>query len=279
VKKRRPEEVLEEYLNERTIPDDPELASLSRMADRLERGLNVDAPESPRERALFIQGVAARKPGFPWGRILVPITAASLLVAFVAISREAGPGDALYGVRKALDKVGLAENPARSARPLLDEAEELLVRAENFLDEENYRAARQTALRAVPYLDEASELLEDGSGEFASEQSDRLEDLYDEANDIIVEAIERADDREEAEQRAERREEAAERAEERQEEREDRQEDNSGPGGGGGDGDDNSGPGGGGDDGGGGDSSGSGGGGGDSSGSGSGSDSGGSGSG
>ena len=126
MKKRRPEDVLEEYLDERTIPDDPELASLSRMADRLERGLNVDAPEANRERALFIQGVAARKPGFPWGRILVPLTAASMLVAFVAISREAGPGDALYGVRKAFSKVGLAPGTARDANQLLDEAEETI---------------------------------------------------------------------------------------------------------------------------------------------------------
>jgi hypothetical protein len=222
VKRRKPEDVLQEHLDERTFPDDPELASLARIADRLERGLDADAPEAYRERALFIQGVAARKPGFPWARLMVPAMAISMLVAFVAISRDARPGEALYGVRKALDKVGLAENPARTAGGVLNEASEKVIDAEVALDDERFSRARDIAKQALIDLDEAWILLQDGSGEFLETQTERYEDLLEDANDVLEESITIPDDleekREEArERREERREKAAERLEERSE--------------------------------------------------------------
>jgi hypothetical protein len=242
VRKRKPEDTLDEYLNERTIPDDPELASLARMADRLEQGLSVGPPEARRERALFIQGVAARQRGFPWTRLMVPLTAASMLVAFIAISREAGPGDSLYGVRKALSRVGVAENPSRSARTLLDEAEANVVEAETLEEAANYAAAEVALTDALVRLNEAEELLEDGTGELAEEQQERLADLWEDVRDTQEEIFE-ARATEEAE---ERREEAAERAEERREEQQERNEDrsdNSGKGSDDSGGDDNSGSG------------------------------------
>lgn len=223
MRKRRPEDVLEDYLNERTIPDDPELASLSRVADRLERGLTVDVPESGRERALFIQGAAARKRGFPWGRLLVPLTAASMLVAVVSVSREAGPGDALYGVRKALDKVGLAPGTARDANKLLDRAEGKIVDGEELVEDRRYRRARAAATEALHGVQEARELLEDASGEAREEGLDRAGDVEQDALDIREEIRkEHVEQREEEEA-----DEAFERAQERVE-----REDSSGKGGG-----------------------------------------------
>lgn len=274
MKKRKPEEALEEHLNERTIPDDPELASLTRVVDRLERGMNVEAPDAYRERALFIQGVAAHRPGFPWARLMVPVMAASMLVAFVAIGRDAQPGDTLYGFRKALDNVGLAEDPARSARRILDNANDHVVEAESLLEQEKYAPARSAAFEALVLLKDAEELLEDGSGEAREVGFERLEELRERAAEVQEEAVE-----EQAERREDRLEEKLESASDSSSGDDNSgsgsddsggDDDSSGSGSGDSGGDDNSGSGSG--DSGGGDSSGSGSGGGDSSGSGGGDD-------
>ena len=199
MRKKKPEDTLEEYLNEKTLPDDPELAALARAADRLERGLNVEAPDAYRERALFIQGVAARKPGFPWARLMVPVMAISVFIAFVAIGRDARPGDALYGFRKTLDTVGLAEDPARTARRVLDDAATEVVQAEALLEAESYADARKTALGALILLREAEELLDDGSGEAQEVGFERLEELRERASEVQEESVE-----EQAERAAER---------------------------------------------------------------------------
>ena len=184
MKKRKPEEILEEYLNEQTIPDDPELAALARAADRLERGLNVEAPDAYRERALFIQGVAARKPGFPWARLMVPVMAASMFVAFVAISRDARPGDTLYGVRTALDNVGLAEDPEDTAADVLRQAESKVEEGERLLDAERFAAAERSADGAIRFAEEARELLEDASGEAREAGMERVADVKDDVEDL-----------------------------------------------------------------------------------------------
>jgi hypothetical protein len=190
VKKRKPEDALEEYLNERTVPDDPELAALARAADRLERSLNVEAPEAYRERALFIQGVAARRPGFPWARLMVPVMAASMLVAFVAISRDARPGDTLYGVRTALDNVGLAEDPEDTAADLLRDAEAKVEEGEDRLDAQDFVGARAAADAAIRLADEAQDLLHDASGEPREEGLSRVFDVKDDARDLYAEVRE-----------------------------------------------------------------------------------------
>ena len=231
MRKRKPEDTFDELLKERTIPDDPEMAALARVADRLERGLDAEAPDAYRERTLFIQGVAARKPGFPWGRIFAPMAAAAVLVAFFAISRTAAPGDSLYGVRKALDKVGLAQDPARDADDVMDEAANLVERAEGHLEAERFPSAKLSALRAHDVLFDAEDLLKDADSGRTEARFERLEALQDRASDVLDDA----------------RDEQRDRIEERLKERfEEAQEDNSGKGGD--DSDDNSGKGSGGDD-------------------------------
>ena len=251
MRKRKPEETLDEYLNDRTIPDDPELASLARAADRLERGLDVETPEAYRERALFIQGVAARKPGFPWARLMVPVMALSLFVMFVAIGRDARPGDSLYGFRKALDTVGLAEDPGQSAAALLNEAEEELEIGDERIDRGNIAGARASAEKVLRLVQEANVLLEDASGERLEEGLERAQEYQDaarELNEEIEEEEVENDPSEQAEERIERREERREEFEEEREEAEEAAEeaaegDNSGSGSDGSGGDDNSGSG------------------------------------
>lgn len=250
MRKRKPEETLEEYLKDRSIPDDPQLASLARAADRLERSLDVEAPDAYGERALFIQGVAARRPGFPWARLMVPVMAASLFVLFVALGRDAQPGDALYGFRTALTRVGLAEDPGQSAIAILNDAEEELERGNERLDSGNFIGARGSAEKVLRQVQQAKALLEDASGERREEGLERAEDVLDgarELNEEIEEEEFENDPSEQAEERLEReeerREEAEEAAEEEAEEAEEAGEDNSGSGSDDSGGDDNSGSG------------------------------------
>lgn len=190
MRKQKPEDSLEEFLKERTIPDDPELASLARTADRLEHSLDVEAPDAYRERALFIQGIAARRPGFPWQRLMAPVMIAALFVAFVAVSRDALPGDALYGARKTLNRVGLAEDPSRSAKRVLDGASSMIVQAEQHLDAERFAAAQRSAFEARFTIREAVILLEEASGEAKEEGLERVEELREQARELEQEANE-----------------------------------------------------------------------------------------
>lgn len=221
MRKQKPEETLDEYLTDRSIPDDPELASLARTADRLERGLDVETPDAYRERALFIQGVAARNRGFTWARLMVPVLAVSLVVMIVALGRDAQPGDSLYGFRKALDRVGLAEDPGQSAAKLLNEAEAEIEIGEERVDLGKLRGARASAEKVLRLVQEANILLEDASGEPLEEGLQRSEEYLEDARELIEEV-----DKEELSKRAaERAEEKAERQEERQEEAQERAED------------------------------------------------------
>ncbi|MDQ3951721.1 MAG: hypothetical protein M3279_01975 [Actinomycetota bacterium] len=177
-----------------------ELADLAR---RLERALEVEAPDARREKALFVAGAGARARRSPWTAALVPATAAvALLVALAVVSRTALPGQTLYPVRKVLGGVGLAPSTAREVRSHVDEAEELVTAAAASAVSEPARA-QDLAQEAMGVLAEAEELVNELDGERADafdREIDTLEErakaAYDEADDTLDEREEEAESRE-----------------------------------------------------------------------------------
>lgn len=164
-----------------------ELADLAR---RLETALEVDAPEARREKALFVAGVGASRRSRRWLGSLAPALAAvALLVAIGIASRDAQPGQALFRVREALDKVGLAPSTTNEIREHLARAENLVVEAESAA------ASAPTSVeglvsRAERELDRASDLV----GELDSDRRAAFENEIEALEERAEAAEDRADD-------------------------------------------------------------------------------------
>ena len=172
-----------------------ELADLAR---RLEAALEVDAPEARSEKALFVAGAGARGRRSPWPAALLPATAAvAVLIVLAVVSRTALPGQALYPVRQALDKVGLAPSTAREVRELLGEAEQLVEEAEAATASAPTRA-RYLAGRVMGALAEAEELVDELEGERADSLDAEIDALEERAEVAYDAADDTLDEREEA---------------------------------------------------------------------------------
>ena len=175
-----------------------ELADLAR---RLEAALDVEAPEARHEKALFVAGVGASRRSRRWLGSLAPAMAAVVLLVAIGIaSRDAQPGQALFGVREALDKVGLAPSTTNEIREHLTRAENLVVeaesvaasaptsvealvsRAERELDRANDLVGELDSDRRAPYENEIEALEEraDAAEDRADDTLDALEDAEDE---------------------------------------------------------------------------------------------------
>ena len=228
------------------------------VARELQAAFDAPSPSSARERALFVEGVAAQRPRRSWLLLAAPAMAlGAMFVLFLALAGKALPGDSLYAVREVMGSVGLARPAVSDIREVIDEASRLVTAARRDADEHPARARRE-AISALGRLGVARELLKNlNHGGRASLLSDiaRIENQATAALWLASEDAERLEER-------------AERIEERQEDRQEADDDSSGPGSGDDDSDDSSGSGSGDDD-----SSGSGSGDDDSSGSGSGDDS------
>jgi hypothetical protein len=252
------ERALDDALGSGSTPSDEELAVLTARADALRQELQAPAPNAARERALFVQGVGARKSGFFPLRFLAPAAIVVAGIAAVAgFGRTALPGQTLYPVREALASVGLANTPEEEIDRRLTSAREQLREART-LGLADPAAAQTSVLGAIGDLERARTLTDELAREDRAARLTTIALLEERAVDMLVRMSEGPDPEDEI-----------------------RGEDNSGPGSdNSGPGSDNSGPGsdnsgpGSGDDSGGDDSSGSGGGGDDddSSGSGSGDD-------
>lgn len=156
---------LDRALSSGTRPSDPELAGLFDAAGGLADPLPDDAPGARRHKAMFVQGVAARRRSFGGIRFLVPALACLLLLAAVAaLGRQATPGDDLYSVRTALRAVGLAESPEAEADELKDRAFASIGDAREALGASRPAEARRQLLSALTDLGRARRLLDDESG-------------------------------------------------------------------------------------------------------------------
>ena len=176
------------------------------MSDKLEKDLkemfdDIPEPSDRRDRAMFVAGVAARRPPPIWRRALVP--AAAMFVVLFALSigsLEAAPGQTLYPLRKALSSVSLAEQPVEIVDRVIRRAEVSLERAEELLDEnEDFAGAEAMTRRTLAHLGEAQGLLTELSGEPREERAEAISNLNDDAFDLLEDIEEeRADAAEEA---------------------------------------------------------------------------------
>ena len=162
------------------------------MSDELEKDLKemfdeIPKPADRRDRAMFVAGVAARRPQPIWRRALVPATAMFLVLFALSIgSLEAAPGQTLYPLRNALSSVGLAEQPVEVVDRVIRRAEVSLERAEELLDENQDFAGAETMTRqTLNHLGEAKTLLKELSGEPREERADAIADLEDDAIDLL----------------------------------------------------------------------------------------------
>lgn len=149
--------------------DDPDMGDLRGVAERLERALAVETPPAERERALFVQGAAARRRKHGWGSLLIPALAGTALVLIGFFARASLPGNPLYPVREALQTAGLARTPVDEAERKVDRAEELLSRARGAALSAP-GAAERLALRTIGELEGARDLLP----ELSATDRDRL---------------------------------------------------------------------------------------------------------
>jgi uncharacterized membrane protein YgcG len=203
------------------------------MSDKLEKDLKdmfdeIPEAEGRRDRAMFVAGVAARRPQPIWRRALVP--AAAMFVVLFALSigsLEASPGQTLYPLRNALSSVGIAQEPVEVVDRVIRRAEVSLERAEEMLDDnEDFARAEALTRQTLGHLGEANALLRELSGEAREERAEEISDLNEDAFRLLEDIDE----------------ERADAAEEAREESDD-DDDSSGPGSGSDDDDDSSGPG------------------------------------
>jgi hypothetical protein len=181
------ERALDDALREGEAPEDPEVASLTRAARDLERSLAVEVPPARRERAMFVQGIAARRHGLSPLRVLVPAVAAAAVLAFVGLlGSRSLPGDDLYAVRAALADLGIVSTPLEDADRRVAEAQDELGRAELLVDVAPGRALR-VAVNALVDLGQAARVAERADSEA---RLDRIRELEKDALDLIEEASE-----------------------------------------------------------------------------------------
>ena len=158
------------------------------MSDELEKDLKemfdeIPKPADRRDRAMFVAGVAARRPQPIWRRALVPAMAMFLVLFALSIgSLEAAPGQTLYPLRNALSSVGLAEQPVEVVDRVIRRAEVSLERAEELLDEnQDFAGAEAMTRQTINHLGEATGLLKELSGEAREERAEEITDLNEDA--------------------------------------------------------------------------------------------------
>lgn len=202
------------------------------IARELEATFGMEPPAARRERALFVEGIAAQRQRRPWLLIATPTAAlAGVFVLFLALAGRALPGDSLYAVREVMGSVGLARPAASDIREVVHEASERVTAARLAADEAP-RRARRHAVFALGRLGVAREWLSHlraGSRGTLLAEIERIERQALAALFLASEEAERLEER-------------AERIEERLEGSDDGDDDSSGPGSGD-ESDDSSGPG------------------------------------
>ena len=173
-----------------------ELADLAR---RLEAALDVEAPEARHEKALFVAGIGARRRSRRWLGSLAPALAAVVLLVAIGIaSRDAQPGQALFGVREALDKVGLAPSTTNEIREYLTRAENLVVEAES-LSSSAPTSVEGLVSRAERELDRANDLVGELDSDRRAPYENEIEALEERADAAENRADDTLDAREDAE--------------------------------------------------------------------------------
>jgi hypothetical protein len=151
----------------------------------LERAFAADPPHSARERALFVEGVAARRSSHsPWRFAAPAVAVAAAFVLLGLVSTTTLPGDELYGVRTALSRVGLVESALDEADGHIASARRAVTAAEAAAETAPLRA-RRLAVAALTDLGSARAIATEAGAE---ERLERIEDLEDRAVDVVEDA-------------------------------------------------------------------------------------------
>ena len=156
----RREKELERALEGLDRTGDEELDALVDTADDLSTRFSSIVPSRPEGRAMFIEGVTARKRSFVSSLAAPGIAVAAFLVFLAVLGRGAAPGESLYPVRNVLRSAGLAEAPTVEIDKEVDDASLALAQARSSFDEgprvvERLAAAALMSLgRAEGYLDQ-----------------------------------------------------------------------------------------------------------------------------
>ncbi|MGH2826256.1 MAG: hypothetical protein ACRDKF_04715 [Actinomycetota bacterium] len=157
--------------------------------DRLEQELEqmfkeIPAPAARRDRALFMAGVAARKPKPIWQRALAP--AMGVAIVFISLSvasLKAAPGQALWSVRQALNSINIAP-PVEIVEKSIGAAEADVDRADEALDNDDLDQAERLADRALEHVGATMAHLDDLPGEQREEAVENIEDVRDDVGDL-----------------------------------------------------------------------------------------------
>jgi hypothetical protein len=139
---------------------DHELDSLVETADALTEGLAVSTPAHPVGRAMFIEGVAARKRSFMSSLVAPGVAVIALLIVIAAFGRSALPGESLYPVRNVLRSAGLASAPNTELQAEIDDARLLLTRARSAYERDQDEGER-FVIAALMSLGRAEGFLDD----------------------------------------------------------------------------------------------------------------------
>ena len=157
--------------------------------DRLEQELEqmfkeIPTPSARSDRALFVAGVAARKPKPIWQRALAP--AMGVAIVFISLSvasLKAAPGQALWSVRQALNSINIAP-PVEIVNKSIRAAETEVERADEALDNDDLEGAERLADRALEHVGATMAHLDDLSGEQREEAVENIEDVRDDVRDL-----------------------------------------------------------------------------------------------
>lgn len=172
-------------------PDD-ETGPLTQTADELRDSFLTDVPPADRQRALFLSGVTSlERSRFSPVRVLVPALTIGILAFAVMVGQRALPGEQLYPLREAMNAVGIGEASIDEVDAHLHESAKFIRQARLIL-EENPDRALALAVQALEELGPARELIPELNGR-QDEKLEQIEDLEDEAVDLIEEAIENRD--------------------------------------------------------------------------------------
>lgn len=192
---RRQEKALDAALDDGSTRDE-ETQPLVDTAARVKQTLAVDVPPADRQRALFLSGVASReRTGFSPLRLLVPALAIAIVIFAGLAGQNALPGQSLYPVREAMNTVGIGRSPVAEVDDYCEEAVRLIRRAEASLDADP-EGAIALAVQAIEQLGPARRLLPELNVQ-REEWLEWVEDLEEDAVEIIAEASEEQEEEEE----------------------------------------------------------------------------------
>ena len=186
--KRREAKALDDALDGASTTDHTQ--PLTETADSVRRSLATDVPPADRTRALFLSGVAERERArFSPVRVLVPALALAIVTLTGLAGQSALPGQGLYPVREAMNSVGIGRSPVAEIDEHCKEALALIGKAEASIDT-NPEQAIALAVLAIEQLGPARELLPELNGGQRGDWVEWVEDLEEDAVEIIAEASE-----------------------------------------------------------------------------------------